>query len=40
MAVDQELERHRETWIGFTRLLKWSIAGILLVLVVLRLATL
>ncbi len=39
MAVDQELERHREMWIGFTRLLKWSIAGIILVLVVLRLLT-
>ncbi|HTZ78715.1 MAG TPA: hypothetical protein VMC10_12435 [Stellaceae bacterium] len=40
MAIDQELERHRETWIGFTRLLKWSIAGIILVLVILRVATL
>lgn len=40
MAVDQELERHREMWIGFTRLLKWSIGGIILVLVVLRLLTL
>lgn len=40
MAVDQELERHREMWIGFTRILKWSIAGIILVLVVLRLLTL
>jgi hypothetical protein len=40
MAVDQELERHRQTWIGFTRLLKWSIAGIILALVILRLLTL
>jgi len=40
MAVDQELERHREMWIGFTRLMKWSIAGIILILVALRLLTL
>lgn len=40
MSVDQELERHRQTWIGFTRLMKWSIAGIILALVVLRLLTL
>jgi hypothetical protein len=40
MAVDQELERHRQTWIGFTRLIKWSIAGIVLALVLLRLLTL
>ena len=33
MAMDQELERHRETWLGFTRLLKWSIALITLTLV-------
>jgi hypothetical protein len=26
MAMDQELQRHREMWLGFTRLLKWSIA--------------
>jgi hypothetical protein len=40
MAVDQELERHRQTWIGFTRLIKWSIAGIILALVLLRVLTL
>jgi len=40
MAVDQELERHRRMWIDFTRLMKWSIALIILVVVVLRLATL
>lgn len=33
MAMDQELARHRETWLGFTRLLKWSIALIVLTLV-------
>jgi Bacterial aa3 type cytochrome c oxidase subunit IV len=40
MAVDQELERHQRTWIAFTRLMKWSIAVIILVVVILRLWTL
>jgi len=40
MAVDHELESHRQTWIAFTRLLKWSIAGIIVSLVLLRLLTL
>jgi len=40
MAVDQELERHRQTWIGFTKLMKWSIIGVIFILVLLRLLTL
>ena len=40
MAVDQELQRHQETWIGFTRLMKWSIAGVILTLILLRILTL
>ena len=32
MAIDQELERHKEMWLGFTRLLKWSIALIVITL--------
>jgi len=40
MAVDEELERHQETWIAFTRLMKWGIAGVLLTLILLRLLTL
>jgi hypothetical protein len=32
MAMDQELQRHREMWLGFTRLLKWSIALIVITL--------
>jgi hypothetical protein len=40
MAVDQELERHRQTWLNFTRLMKWSIVLIILALVLLRLLTL
>jgi hypothetical protein len=40
MAVDQDLERHRQMWINFTRLMKWSIVGIILAVVALRLLTL
>jgi hypothetical protein len=32
-AVDPEYERHRRTWIGFTRLLKYAIAAIVVILV-------
>lgn len=32
MAMDEELARHRETWLGFTRLMKWAIAGIVIIL--------
>jgi hypothetical protein len=32
MAMDQELQRHQEMWLGFTRLLRWSIAIILIIL--------
>jgi hypothetical protein len=32
MAMDQELQRHKEVWIGFTRLLKWAIAAIVIIL--------
>jgi len=32
-AIDPELERHRETWIGFTRLIKYAIAIIVIILV-------
>ena len=30
--MDQELQRHMEMWLGFTRLLKWSIALIVIIL--------
>jgi hypothetical protein len=40
MTVDQEFEQHRQMWINFTRLMKWSIAGIIVALVALRLLTL
>lgn len=32
MAIDQELERHRETWLGFARLLRWAIGAIVIIL--------
>jgi hypothetical protein len=32
-VVDPELERHRQTWIGFTRFLKWALAIIIVILV-------
>ena len=32
MAMDQELQRHMQMWLGFTQLLKWSIAGIVITL--------
>ena len=31
-VVDPELERHRRTWIGFTRLMKYAIATIVVIL--------
>jgi hypothetical protein len=40
MIADQEFERHHQMWINFTRLMKWSIAGIIVALVALRLLTL
>jgi hypothetical protein len=40
MAIDQELERHQQMWINFTRLMKWSIVGIILAVILLRLLTL
>jgi hypothetical protein len=33
MMADPEFERHRQTWIGFTRLMKWSVALIVIILI-------
>ncbi len=33
MAVDQELERHRETWLGFARLMRWVVAAVVVLLI-------
>jgi Bacterial aa3 type cytochrome c oxidase subunit IV len=32
-AIDSELERHRRMWISFTRLMKYAVAVIVIVLV-------
>jgi len=32
-AIDPEFERHRRTWIGFTRFIKYALAAIVIVLV-------
>ncbi len=39
-AIDPELERHRQTWIGFTRLIKYALAAIVIILVGLAMLTL
>lgn len=37
MVVDQEFEPHRETWLGFARLLRWVIVAVVVVLVAMAL---
>jgi hypothetical protein len=32
-AVDPEFERHRRTWIGFTRFVKYGLAAVIVILV-------
>ncbi|HZB90363.1 MAG TPA: aa3-type cytochrome c oxidase subunit IV [Stellaceae bacterium] len=32
MAIDQELQRHQETWISFARLMRWSVLAIVAIL--------
>jgi IS5 family transposase len=32
-AIDPELERHRQTWIGFTRFIRYALAVIIIVLI-------
>jgi Bacterial aa3 type cytochrome c oxidase subunit IV len=39
-TVDPEFERHRQAWIGFTRLMKYALAVIIIVLVGLAIFTL
>ena len=33
-AIDPELERHRRTWIGFTRLIKYALASIVVIILI------
>ena len=39
-AIDPELERYRQIWIGFTRLIKYALAVIVIILVGLAFLTL
>jgi hypothetical protein len=39
-VVDPEFERHRRAWIGFTRLIRYALATIIIVLVGLAYLTL
>ena len=32
-AIDPELERHRQTWIGFARFIRYALAVIIIVLI-------
>lgn len=32
-AIDPEFERHRRTWLGFTKFLKFSLAAIVIILI-------
>jgi hypothetical protein len=32
-VIDPELERHRETWMGFTRFIRYALALIVIVLI-------
>ena len=34
--VDPELERHRQAWIGFTRLMRWALAGVIIARICVR----
>lgn len=33
MAFDQEVLRHRETWLGFARLMRWTLAFVVILLI-------
>jgi hypothetical protein len=33
MAVDQELQRHRDTWLGFGRLMRWTVGAVIILLI-------
>jgi hypothetical protein len=39
-VIDPELERHRQGWIGFTRLIRYALAAIIIILVGLAIFTL
>lgn len=33
MAVDLDVNRHRATWLGFARLMRWTLALVVIILV-------
>jgi hypothetical protein len=33
MSLNQEVQRHRETWLGFARLMRWTVALIVIILI-------
>jgi hypothetical protein len=33
MSVDLELDRHRDTWLGFSRLMRWTLGLVIVVLI-------
>lgn len=35
MVIDRELQRHTEMWHAFTRLMKWAVGGIVVLLLLL-----
>ena len=37
MTIDHDFRRHRDTWLGFAKLMKWSV--ILIVLLLIGMAT-
>jgi hypothetical protein len=39
-VIDPDFEQHRRTWLGFTRLLRYSLAVIVLILIGLAIFTL
>jgi hypothetical protein len=39
-AIDPELERHRRAWLAFTRLIKYALAAIVIILIGLAIFTL
>ncbi len=40
MAMDQEYQRHLNGWLAFARLMRWTVAAIILVLIFLAYMTL
>lgn len=32
-AIDPEFEQHRQTWLGFTRLIRYALSAIVIILI-------